>query len=173
MLGKGKLDEANAARAVETIERNAKSQAQLIEDILDMSRVITRKLRLNISSVDLASVINAAIDCVQLAASSKGDSSGSYARPFGASHLRQREPLAAGRLESVVECLQIHSLWRARRSEIGATGFIRADSRQRHRLRDQARFPPHLFLTASVRPILQARADMAVLDLGLRLFATS
>jgi signal transduction histidine kinase/CheY-like chemotaxis protein len=72
MLRTGTLDEATAARAIETIERNAKSQAQLVEDILDVSRVITGKLRLNIAPVDVASVINSAIDAVQLAAESKG-----------------------------------------------------------------------------------------------------
>jgi signal transduction histidine kinase/ActR/RegA family two-component response regulator len=71
MLRHGHLNEANAARALETIERNAKSQAQLVEDILDVSRVITGKLRLNIEAVDVASVINAAIDSVQLAADAK------------------------------------------------------------------------------------------------------
>jgi signal transduction histidine kinase/ActR/RegA family two-component response regulator len=72
MLRNGKLDEATVARALKTIERNAHSQAQLIEDILDVSRVITGKLRLNIGPVDLASSINAAIDSVQLAADAKG-----------------------------------------------------------------------------------------------------
>lgn len=71
MLRGDGLDKAMAARAVETIARNAKSQAQLIEDILDVSRVITGKLRLNIGPVDASSVINAAIDSVQLAADSK------------------------------------------------------------------------------------------------------
>jgi len=72
MLRSGTLDEATAARAIETIERNAKSQAQLVEDILDVSRVITGKLRLSIAPVDVASIISAAIDAVQLAAESKG-----------------------------------------------------------------------------------------------------
>jgi signal transduction histidine kinase/CheY-like chemotaxis protein len=71
LLRTGRLDEATAARAVETIDRNAKSQAQLIEDILDVSRMITGKLRLNNEPVDIASVINAAIDSVQLAVDSK------------------------------------------------------------------------------------------------------
>ncbi|MEK6322625.1 MAG: ATP-binding protein [Acidobacteriota bacterium] len=71
LLRSGRIDEATAGRAVETIERNARAQAQLIEDILDVSRVITGKLRLNIGPVDVASVINAAIDSVQLAADSK------------------------------------------------------------------------------------------------------
>ncbi len=72
MLRSGRLDEDGAERALETIERNAKSQAQLVEDILDVSRVIMGKLRLNMRPVDVASVINAAIDSVQLAADSKG-----------------------------------------------------------------------------------------------------
>lgn len=72
MLRKGKLDDATLARAVETIDRNAKAQAQLVEDILDVSRMIMGKLRLNVGPVDVAAVINAAIDSVQLAADSKG-----------------------------------------------------------------------------------------------------
>jgi CheY-like chemotaxis protein len=71
LLRSGRLDEATRMRAVETIDRNAKSQAQLIEDILDVSRMITGKLRLNNETVDIASVINAAIDSVQLAVDSK------------------------------------------------------------------------------------------------------
>ena len=71
LLRSGRLDEATIAKAVETIDRNAKSQAQLIEDILDVSRMITGKLKLNNEPVDLAAVINAAIDSVQLAADGK------------------------------------------------------------------------------------------------------
>jgi signal transduction histidine kinase len=48
MLSSGQLDETNTARALETIERNAKAQSRLIEDILDVSRVITGKLRLEV-----------------------------------------------------------------------------------------------------------------------------
>ncbi len=71
LLRSGTLDKPTATRALETIDRNAKSQAQLIEDILDVSRVITGKLRLSKEPVDIASVINAAIDSVQLAIDSK------------------------------------------------------------------------------------------------------
>ncbi len=68
----GKPDEATVARGVEVIERNAQTQAQLIEDILDASRVITGSLRLNRGPVDLATVINAAADAVRLGADAKG-----------------------------------------------------------------------------------------------------
>ena len=71
MLRAGTLDEVTAARAIETIDRNARSQAQLVEDILDVSRVITGKLNLNMAPIDVAAIINAAIDSVQLAADSK------------------------------------------------------------------------------------------------------
>jgi signal transduction histidine kinase/ActR/RegA family two-component response regulator len=72
MLRSGRLDPKVVQRALETIHRNAKAQAQLVEDILDVSRMITGKLRLDMEPVDVASVINAAIDAVQLAAESKG-----------------------------------------------------------------------------------------------------
>lgn len=71
MLRRGNLDDVTKIRALETIERNAKSQAQLVEDLLDVSRMISGKLRLQMGVVDTASVINAAIDAVQLAANSK------------------------------------------------------------------------------------------------------
>lgn len=71
MLRTGRLDAQSSARAIESIERNAKSQAQLVEDILDVSRMITGKLNLEMGLVDAAFVINAAIDSVQLAADSR------------------------------------------------------------------------------------------------------
>lgn len=72
MLQSGNLDQHTAERALATIERNATSQHQLIEDLLDVSRIITGKLRLNVRPVDLAPVISAAIDALSFAAESKG-----------------------------------------------------------------------------------------------------
>ena len=72
LLTNGRIDGSTGARAIATIERNARAQAQLIEDILDVSRVISGKLRLKLGPVDLIAVINGAIDSVQLAADSKG-----------------------------------------------------------------------------------------------------
>lgn len=71
MLRKNRFDEATTKRAMETIERNAKSQARLIEDILDVSRIITGKLRLDVHPIELASVIEAAIDAVRPATDAK------------------------------------------------------------------------------------------------------
>jgi signal transduction histidine kinase len=66
-----RLDEATKMQAIATINRNVNSQMQLVEDILDVSRIITGNLRLDISPFDIASVINAAIDSVLPAADSK------------------------------------------------------------------------------------------------------
>jgi signal transduction histidine kinase len=72
VLRMGKLDEAAAARALETIERNARAQAQLIADLLDVSRIITGKLRLDFQPVELPRIIEAALDSVRPAADAKG-----------------------------------------------------------------------------------------------------
>ena len=60
----GKLDPAQLARALETIERNARSQSQLIDDLLDVSRIITGKLQIEPRPVDVCSIIEAAIEAV-------------------------------------------------------------------------------------------------------------
>jgi CheY-like chemotaxis protein len=61
----GKLEEEQMNRAVETIERNARSQSQLIDDLLDVSRIITGKLKIEARSVDLGAVLEAAIEAVR------------------------------------------------------------------------------------------------------------
>ncbi|BAY17656.1 PAS/PAC sensor hybrid histidine kinase [Anabaenopsis circularis NIES-21] len=71
LLTTHKLSEAKISEALATIERNAKLQAQLIEDLLDISQILRGKLSLNIASVNLQSVISAALETVQLAAQAK------------------------------------------------------------------------------------------------------
>jgi PAS domain S-box-containing protein len=72
MLRTGSLDPATRARALETIERNAQAQVQLVEDILDVSRIVTGKLQLVVQPVDLGDVVRAAHDVVRFAAQAKG-----------------------------------------------------------------------------------------------------
>jgi PAS domain S-box-containing protein len=67
----GRLDAATQARALETIDRNATLQAKLVDDLLDVSRIITGKLRLRIASIDPVSVIEAALHSVRPAAEAK------------------------------------------------------------------------------------------------------
>jgi CheY-like chemotaxis protein len=72
MLQTGKLDERTSARALDAIERNAESQNQLIGDLLDFSRIISGKIRLDVGRVELASVVEAAVDVVSPAADARG-----------------------------------------------------------------------------------------------------
>jgi PAS domain S-box-containing protein len=71
MMRLGKLTAANTERAVETIYRNAKSQTQLVADLLDVSRIISGKLRLDVRTVDLVSIVTAAVDSIRPAADAK------------------------------------------------------------------------------------------------------
>ena len=71
LLRNRKFDEATITRALETIERNGRSQAQLIEDLLDVSRIIRGQLRLNVRPLELVPVIESAIDTVRPAADAK------------------------------------------------------------------------------------------------------
>ena len=71
MLRAGKLDESAANKAIETVERNARSQAQLIEDLLDVARITTGKMGLDVRAVDPAAVIKAAADSLRPAADAK------------------------------------------------------------------------------------------------------
>ncbi|HEX8632520.1 MAG TPA: response regulator [Pyrinomonadaceae bacterium] len=67
----GNLDAAMMTRALETIERNARSQSQLIDDLLDVSRIITGKLMLDFRPVELSSIIEASVDTVRPMAEAK------------------------------------------------------------------------------------------------------
>jgi len=72
MLRTGQLDSGTAARAIETIDRNARVQTQLISDILDVSRIVSGKLHLEVRPLELASTIAAALDTVRPSADAKG-----------------------------------------------------------------------------------------------------
>lgn len=71
LLRSRKFNEETTARALETIDRNTKSLAQLIEDILDMSRIVRGKLHLEIRTIDIAPVVVAAVETVLPAATAK------------------------------------------------------------------------------------------------------
>ena len=71
MLRYRSLDDETFTRAVETIDRNVNMQAHLVDDLLDVSRIITGNLRLDVSPADLVAVVEAAIDTVRPAAMAK------------------------------------------------------------------------------------------------------
>ena len=71
ILKAGRIDHEGSTHAIDVIERNAWAQKQIIEDILDVSRVITGKLQLHLGPVDLVSVVSAALDAVRPALEAK------------------------------------------------------------------------------------------------------
>jgi PAS domain S-box-containing protein len=71
LLQTRQFDASATQKALETIERNAKLQTQLIDDLLDVSRILRGKMALDICSVDLVSVIDAALETVRLSAEAK------------------------------------------------------------------------------------------------------
>jgi PAS domain S-box-containing protein len=72
MLREKPKDSESLKKSCDTIERNARMQLQLIEDLLDSARIISGKLRLEIGPIDIASVVNDALDVVRMAAEAKG-----------------------------------------------------------------------------------------------------
>jgi signal transduction histidine kinase/DNA-binding response OmpR family regulator len=72
LLREGKLDATQGARALETIERSARAQGRLISDLLDVSRIVTGQLRLNLRLIAPARFIEAAVEAVRPAAEAKG-----------------------------------------------------------------------------------------------------
>jgi signal transduction histidine kinase/ActR/RegA family two-component response regulator len=71
LLRTGRLDPVRSAQALDTIERNVRTQAQIVADLLDVSRIITGKLALDVQLVDLVPVVEAALDVLRPAAAGK------------------------------------------------------------------------------------------------------
>jgi signal transduction histidine kinase/DNA-binding response OmpR family regulator len=97
VLSGGTLNEETMARGLKAIEQNAKAQAQLIEDLLDVSRIISGKFRLKVEPIRVVRVIEAAIDSMRPAAEAKGVRLQATLDP-------DAEPVSgdAGRLQQVV-----------------------------------------------------------------------
>jgi PAS domain S-box-containing protein len=72
MMLRKQSDQATVARGLDIVARNTRLQAQLISDLLDISRIVSGKLHLDIQSIHLASVIDAAVETIQHAADQKG-----------------------------------------------------------------------------------------------------
>ena len=72
LIRRGMDDKETLEEGISVIERNARVQVQLIEDLLDMSRIISGKVRLDIQSVDVSSFVDAAIETVSTSAEAKG-----------------------------------------------------------------------------------------------------
>jgi PAS domain S-box-containing protein len=72
LLSRGGLSPEKQARALETLERNARAQTRLVEDLLDVSRIVSGKTRLNIETADLTRIVEAAVESMRPSAESRG-----------------------------------------------------------------------------------------------------
>ncbi len=108
MLRHGQVDPQQVAHALEVVERNARAQAQLIEDVLDMARIITGKLRVDLAPVALGPIVETAVEAARPAALAKRiDIARRTARRPRDS--RRCRAAAAGAVEPAVERGQVHA----------------------------------------------------------------
>ena len=72
ILREGPLDADDLTQGINVIERNARAQTKIIEDLLDMSRIISGKVRIDVQQIDLAPIVEAAVESIRPAADAKG-----------------------------------------------------------------------------------------------------
>jgi len=145
LLRSGDLDAAASARGLEVIERNVRAQTQLIEDLLDVSRIITGKLRLEVRPMDLVTVVEAGIEAVRPAADAKAIQIESRLDPRASAMVGDPD-----RLQQVVWNLVSNAVKftpKEGRVEVELTGI---DSHARLRVKDTGKgisptFLPHVF----------------------------
>jgi signal transduction histidine kinase len=145
LLRTGGLDETTSARALETIDRNAKAQNQLINDILDVSRIITGKLHLAAQPLDPGPVVEAALDTVRPAAEAKEIQLESSLAPSVGHGVRRSRPAAAGRVEPAVQRHQVHAQGRAGAGPPSPRGRRGRDRGDRFGAGISPEFLPHVF----------------------------
>ena len=169
MLRDGRFTEERRDEVFEIIERNARILSQLVSDVLDVSGIVTGKVRLTLQACDVAGPLRAAVDSVRPSADAKGVAvAADDARRAGEGVVRRRSD-AAGVLEPALERRQVHAARRRRARD--ARRARRHDFGRRRRQRD--RDPPRV-AAVPVSAILAGRdtctrASLAGMGLGLAL----
>jgi PAS domain S-box-containing protein len=138
-------DPDQLAKGLETIERNARLQAQLIDDLLDMSRITSGKLRLDLQRLHPASVVEAAVETARTAADAKGVRLETFVDPSAG-------PISAdpGRLQQVMSNLLSNAVTFTPRGGTVQVGLKRVHSQVQLSVADtgcgvKPEFLPHLF----------------------------
>jgi signal transduction histidine kinase/ActR/RegA family two-component response regulator len=145
LLRSGRLDGPTTARGIEVLERNTRTQAQLIDDLLDVSRIITGKLRLQTRPTELPAVIEGAVEAVRPGAEAKGLALDVQLDPSAGPVLGD-----ATRLQQIVWNLLSNAVKFTPRNGKIEVQLERADMQARITVRDSgqgipASFLPHLF----------------------------
>ena len=167
LLRGGILSGDKAARGLETLERNATWLTQIVEDVLDVSRIVSGKIRLDVQPVELPLIVDNAVATIQPAADAKGVRLQTMVDPRVGSGVRRSGPSAAGRLEPGVERGEVHAEEGTRSGAPGTRELARRDRRQRHGHRHSAGFPPVRLRAVSVRPTSGTTRKAGGLGLGL------
>ncbi len=138
MIERGQLGEAQTRRAMQIIVRNVNAQIRLVDDLLDMSKVVSGRMRLAVQPVDLGELIEDGLESVRHAAEAKRIRLQSVLEAPGL--LVSGDP---GRLQQVVWNLleNAHSEGRTSPDSAPAGPVARRDRRQRHRAGHRARRP--------------------------------
>ena len=139
MLRLSTLSESDRQRGLEIIERNTRVQAQLIEDLLDMSRITSGKLRLDIQPMAPAAVVEAALDTVRAAADAKEIRLTSVLDPAAGPVVGDAESPSTGGLEPALQRHQVHGQERPGAGASPARELPYRDQCHRHRDRHRAR----------------------------------
>ena len=117
------LTPADLKRGIDVIDRNARAQVQLIDDLLDLSRIMAGKVRLDVQQVSLLDVVQSAIDSAEPGAQAKGIRLEARLDPDMPPRVRRHRPSAAGRLEPAQQRDQVH-----RQGRHGPGALQRVDS---------------------------------------------
>jgi len=145
LLRSGDLDAAAGARGLEVIERNVRAQTQLIEDLLDVSRIITGKLRLEVRPMDLVAVVEAGIEAVRPAADAKNIQIEARLDPMASAMVGDPD-----RLQQVVWNLVSNAVKFTPKEGRVEVELFKVDSHARLRVKDTGKgippgFLPHVF----------------------------
>ncbi|HET7435316.1 MAG TPA: ATP-binding protein [Thermoanaerobaculia bacterium] len=164
MLSIGGLDDETMGTAIATIEQSAKNQAALIEDLLDVSRVVSGKLSLESEPVDVTNVIGNVLHAMQLAAAAKGIR-------VDAAGLNERAVVQGDstRLQQIVWNLVSNAIKFSEEGECVKVRLERLDGDARIVVRDEGRGIPQSFLPFVFDPFRQADATATRVHGGLGL----
>ncbi len=173
MLQSADLDDETRARAVATIVRSASAQARLIEDLLDLSRIVTGRMRLEFEDLDLKAVIEAALDTVRPAATAKELALVTALDTVAGTHARRRRSAAASGVEPPDERGQVHASRRPGGGLGGKPETATPRSWWRTPAKASARRSCPMCSSASVRKTAPARGRMGDWASGWPSSATS
>jgi len=159
LLRSGKLEKLDYDRAIEIVERNAEAQSKLIEDLLDVSRIISGKLRIEFQPIELSGIVTEAVDEIRLSAEAKSISLATEidanAGPILGDSMRLRQIVAnllsnaikftneGGRIDISLERIDGHARLRVRDNGVGIDPAVLPHIFERFKQADSSNIRTH------------------------------